>query len=107
MIKTQLQKLTYRVAHLQRQTAIASEALRKAKDREAEAPEKTMTQQLHQVKGMVVLSGYLCPLYSELYGDRTVRKKSTYADGARPRVEALWLNPAAAGKQVQMNLLGV
>ena len=37
MIQTQLQKLTYRVAHLQRQMAIASEALQKAKDREAEA----------------------------------------------------------------------
>ncbi len=68
---------------------------------------RDLARQLHQVKGMVVLSGYLCPLYSELYGDWTVRKKSTYADGARPRVEALWLNPAAAGKQVQMNLLGV
>ena len=72
-----------------------------------DADHRDLAKQLHQVKGMVVLSGYLCPLYSDLYGDWTVRKKSTYADGARPRVEALWLNPAAAGKQVQMNLLGV
>ena len=68
---------------------------------------RELAEVLHQVKGMVVLSGYLCPLYSELYGDWEVRKKSTYADGARPRVEALWLNPAAAGKQVQMQLMGV
>jgi DNA adenine methylase len=50
---------------------------------------------LHQLKGMVVLSGYGCDLYKRLYRDWHRVEKSTYADGARARVEVLWLNPAA------------
>jgi DNA adenine methylase len=48
---------------------------------------------LHGVKGMVVLSGYDCPLYQELYGDWRRVERSALADGARPRTESLWLNP--------------
>lgn len=48
---------------------------------------------LTALKGMVVLSGYESDLYRKLYGGwRTVRKE-TYADGARPRVEMLWISP--------------
>lgn len=50
---------------------------------------------LHAVKGMVVLSGYLCPLYEELFGSWTRFEMNTYADGAIPKTEALWLNAAA------------
>lgn len=47
-------------------------------------------------KGMVVLSGYDSKLYSELYPDWLRVERATLADGAQPRLEMLWLNPAAA-----------
>ena len=52
---------------------------------------------LHGVKGMVVLSGYPCELYDlELYPDWRRIQRRAHADGARDRVEVLWLNRAAA-----------
>lgn len=50
---------------------------------------------LHQVQGMVVVSGYACPLYLDAYRDFVREERGTYADGAKPRTECLWLNPAA------------
>lgn len=50
---------------------------------------------LTSIDGMVVLSGY----HSDLYADRLkgwkVVEKEAMADGARPRIEVLWINPAA------------
>lgn len=52
--------------------------------------------QLLSVGGGVVLSGYACPLYDRaLSGWRRV-ERAALADGARPRLEVLWINPAAA-----------
>lgn len=52
---------------------------------------------LRQVKGMVVLSGYPCDLYDcELYPDWVRVERPWFADGARKRMEVLWINPAAA-----------
>lgn len=46
--------------------------------------------------GMVVVSGYHCPLYDDLFkGWRRVETEAL-ADGARKRVEVLWLNERAA-----------
>lgn len=46
--------------------------------------------------GMVVLSGYASPLYdAALESWRRIEFKA-YADGARERIEVLWINPAAA-----------
>lgn len=54
-----------------------------------------LLEMLPTLKGMVVLSGYPSALYAKnLKGWRRVDKKSL-ADGARPRLECLWLNPAA------------
>lgn len=51
---------------------------------------------LHGLKGMVVLSGYACDLYDlELYADWQRVERSTHADGARDRVEVLWISPNA------------
>jgi DNA adenine methylase len=48
-------------------------------------------------KGMVVLSGYPCDLYDrELFHDWMRIEKPSFADGARPRTEVLWINAAAA-----------
>lgn len=59
---------------------------------------------LHGLRGMVVLSGYRCALYDELFGDWQRVDLATYADGARPRVESLWLNPAAQAAQAAPTL---
>lgn len=50
---------------------------------------------LNNCAGFVVLSGYACDLYSELYGDRgwiRFDKGSQTNSGAR-RIESLWLSP--------------
>lgn len=59
---------------------------------------------LHRLRGMVVLSGYDSPLYADLYRDWEARRMNALADGARPRVETLWLNPSCASAQRQASL---
>lgn len=54
---------------------------------------------LHDCRGMVVISGYRCPMYDELYGDWQRIDRATYADGARSRIESLWLSPRARTRQ--------
>jgi DNA adenine methylase len=52
---------------------------------------------LHDVDGMVVLSGYAGDLYDrELYPDWARHERLHMADGARPRKEVIWINPACA-----------
>lgn len=67
---------------------------------------------LRALKGAVVLSGYPHPLYDDgLPGWQRVEREAL-ADGARPRVECLWINPkAAAGRKftpapVQLDMIG-
>jgi DNA adenine methylase len=50
---------------------------------------------LRGLKGMVILSGYAHPLYDEALGGWRRVQRDTYADGARARVEVLWINRAA------------
>lgn len=59
---------------------------------------------LMNLKGMVVLSGYRCELYDELFSDWACIQREAFADGAVKRVECLWLNPLAESKQTQLNL---
>jgi DNA adenine methylase len=49
---------------------------------------------LKGLRGMVVLSGYPDPLYDNALPDWRRVERETMADGARPRTEVLWLNPA-------------
>jgi DNA adenine methylase len=51
---------------------------------------------LRELTGMVVLSGYAHPLYDEALHDWRRVEFSAYADGARERIEVLWINPACA-----------
>ena len=60
-----------------------------------DAQHRELANVLHNTRGMVVLSGYDCELYRELYGDWARYDRSTFADGASARVESLWLSPAA------------
>lgn len=47
---------------------------------------------LHGLAGKVVLSGYDCELYQGLYKDWRRVERPSHADGARDRVESLWMN---------------
>ena len=59
---------------------------------------------LRGLRGMVVLSGYPSRLYDELYDDWQRIDRQAHADGARPRIESLWLNAAAASRISQPGL---
>lgn len=48
---------------------------------------------LASLQGMVVLSGYRCDLYDELFAGWQRIDRHAHADGARPRIECLWLSP--------------
>lgn len=50
---------------------------------------------LSEIEGMAVVSGYRCAEYDEALSGWTRIDKATHADGGRPRVESLWLNPQA------------
>jgi DNA adenine methylase len=57
---------------------------------------RELADELKRCRGMVVLSGYACDLYDvELYAGWRRVERPTLADGARPRVEVLWMNAAA------------
>jgi DNA adenine methylase len=49
---------------------------------------------LRALRGMVVLSGYPNRIYDEALGDWARVERDAFADGARPRTEVLWINPA-------------
>jgi len=56
-----------------------------------------MAEVLHDLRGMVVLSGYPCALYDiELFPGWERHERATHADGARDRTEVVWLNPACS-----------
>lgn len=61
-----------------------------------DADHEQLAEVLHGLSGMVVLSGYRSDLYAALYPDWQVVERGHLADGARPRVECLWLNRHAA-----------
>lgn len=58
--------------------------------------------QLRNVAGMVVLSGYPCELYDDLYRGWERLEFAAMADGASPRTEVLWFNAAAALRRRDM-----
>jgi DNA adenine methylase len=53
---------------------------------------------VRSLQGMVVVSGYPCQLYDELFGDWERFDRPAFADGARERIEAVWLNPACSAQ---------
>lgn len=66
---------------------------------------RLLAEKLKSVEGMVLLSGYRCDLYdTELYADWTTVDRETHADGARDRLETVWMNHAAerARRHVQI-----
>ncbi len=59
---------------------------------------------LKGLSGMVVLSGYPCPLYDRLYRHWHRLERNALADGARDRIECLWLNDAARSGLAQLDI---
>jgi DNA adenine methylase len=62
-----------------------------------------LAKKLNETKGMVIVSGYHSDLYNELYKGWVRREKSTYADGAQPRTEVLWMKGVNTGMELFMN----
>lgn len=54
-----------------------------------------LAQFVRGLAGSVIISGYDGLLYQRLYGDWLMLTRRHWADGARPRVECVWLNPRA------------
>lgn len=67
----------------------------------SDADHEALAAFVRTLKGMVVISGYDCPLYERLYGEWRAERKPARADGALPRVETLWFSPncPAAARQ--------
>lgn len=61
---------------------------------------------LRSLKGMVVLSGYPSAIYDQALQGWTRIDRAALADGALPRTECLWLNPACAARQPSPMLFG-
>lgn len=67
---------------------------------------RELSQILHKVKGMVIISGYRCELYDcELYPDWSSVQREAFADGARNRIEVLWMNRRTSEWHSANNLL--
>ena len=54
---------------------------------------------LHACAGAVVVSGYHCKLYADLYADWHYAQKHTIADSGVNRIEVVWMNARAASGQ--------
>lgn len=53
---------------------------------------------VQSLAGLVLISGYRSAIYDELLGDWQRIDRATHADGARDRIECLWLNEHARKK---------
>jgi DNA adenine methylase len=65
---------------------------------------RRLAEQLHALRGKVVICGYPSGLYGTLYSSWLRIARGTHADGARPRTECLWLNPLAADELRQKDM---
>jgi DNA adenine methylase len=57
---------------------------------------------LKNLRGAVVISGYPHSLYDELYAGWERIERETHADGARDRIECLWISPNAAAMRLPL-----
>jgi DNA adenine methylase len=75
----------------------------------SDADHRSLADRIRGARGMVMLSGYDCDLYRELYGDWKLYQRKAMADGAKPRTECVWMNAAAeqARKDVRRSVFDV
>jgi DNA adenine methylase len=59
-----------------------------------------LAQSVHDLSGAVVVSGYRSELYDDLYADWHRIDRPAHADGARPRVESLWISRQARQAEI-------
>lgn len=59
-----------------------------------DADHRQLASVLKALKGKVCLSGYASAIYDELYGDWYRVERKALADGAKERIEVLWMNYA-------------
>ena len=59
---------------------------------------QSLAEAMKGLAGYVVVSGYRCELYDDLYRGWKRIDRSAHADGARDRVESLWLNERASAQ---------
>ena len=64
---------------------------------------RDMAKEVNALKGMVVICGYESELYNELFGAWHKVRKSHHADGARDRIECLWMNYRPSGHLFRLN----
>lgn len=60
-----------------------------------EADHRALATVLHNLKGMVMLSGYPSDLYQELYRDWHLVTTTAFTESRERRTECLWLSPEA------------
>lgn len=70
----------------------------------SDADHERLAEQLHSCAGAITLSSYRSDMYDRLYGDWTRSECNAHSDGARDRIEVLWLNPKCAGAQSQRKM---
>lgn len=61
---------------------------------------------LQNLSGMVIISGYRCPMYDLMYAGWMRIDRKALADGARERVESIWLSPSASQRLPQIQMFG-
>jgi DNA adenine methylase len=54
---------------------------------------RELARRVRELRGMVMISGYRCPLYDELYGDWQSLSKRSRTESAKIRTEVLWFSP--------------
>jgi DNA adenine methylase len=62
-----------------------------------DAQHVALLEQVAQLNGLALVSGYPCELYDRLLAGWTKVEKHAQADRGGARVEVMWINPAAAG----------
>lgn len=82
------------ISHLPRHRALRTRA-QAYRHEMTDADHEALDSALIGLRGMVVLSGYRCDLYDRLYATWPRVDVAAQADGAKARVESLWLSPNA------------
>ncbi len=70
----------------------------------SEKEHEALLKALVRHSGMVLLSGYDCPLYRDLLHGWEVKAIITRAERAATRTECLWINPLAAERNAQVSM---
>lgn len=77
---------------------------REYKDEMTNADHIALSDALHSIKGMALISGYDSALYRTLYKDWACVTKKARTVGNVIRIEHLWISPNAQGRQAQKRL---